>query len=143
MMRQSLFLGIALLLAGCSASPLAPSAGAPAPAPEDLFVLGLEQGLTSGDVQALERLQSTFPDSPWAPRAQGLHQALEEKRLLMGELEALRETNARLSREILLLEEGKTREYQERVALERRILHLQEDLEKLSQLLIETERRAH
>ncbi len=124
-MRVLSYLCLLLLLCGCAARPL------PAfltPKDQQLFVQGMaEVEVNVVSPAAFVTLQRTYPNSPWAQKAQTISVLLETIR---GQQKSLRR-----------LERDKASFRQENKALQQKIDSLEADRKKLKQLLIDLERR--
>ncbi len=101
--------------------------GDPADQSEVLFVQVLEAPEPQR-MQALERLQSEYPHSPWTPRAKRIEELLRAQDTLTARIRDLERTNA-----------GQLKKSR---SLEAELERLRDDLEKLKQILIETEQRS-
>ncbi len=126
MMRLPLFgLLLAFSLSGCAPGRLV--ALFPPPADQQLFTAGLEEMKTPGPDSSFDRLRRDYPESPWTERARQVQS-----------LQAERDKQARAAK----------RQGQELTHLQGRLEQLQrdkgrlqDDLNKLKQLLIDNELR--
>ena len=130
----TLLCSLLLLLQGCLApgqspqEPAAPAAASAAPTAETLFLQGLEELEQKTSPPAFDELHRSFPGSAWTLKTEFLTELSSSRRQLAGEIRRLRKE---------LASEQKRRE-QANAEIDK----LQGDLQRMKEVLIETELRS-
>jgi len=123
--RWSLWLFVCLSLIGCSSLPLSK----PAAHEAELFVQGLDQYLANGDLTTLTLLLQQYPQGEWRTRAEGIIDMAEQK--------LQQHAKERQDDQVL----SKCLAEKNLLAQDNKILEM--TLERLKQVLIESELRAN
>lgn len=118
-LRWTLLLMVCLVVTGCSL----PTPTGSGSEEVELFALGLDEYLAYGDLTSLKRLPQQYPQGEWRPRAEGV--------IDMAKAQAKLEEK---DRELASCQKDKD-------ALAQDILVLEETLEQLKEVLIDTEQR--
>lgn len=110
---------VCFVVIGCSL----PTPTGSVPEEAELFALGLDEYFAYGDLTSLQRLPQQYPQGEWRPRAEGV--------IDMAKAQAKLEEK---DRELASCQKDKD-------ALAQDILVLEETLEQLKEVLIDTEQR--